>query len=251
MGLNRKEQAQHLKQWINAKLEKDRIAAVPDLFTEYFEENKNIVHECYALSRHAFWQHFAEVSQSYWYTSIDYKGRLTAYYNDPTQPKVSVKIRGAGGWESRKVGILKPCRSKDILVNSRGYDRQLPDITDVQTALASPKNHQQSTTLSSLEGSDMSPRRFFVPLQANDALPIRGPDLDMAITSPPSARRRVHSGIPLSYRSPRAVELVRTAWSRALQANVSQESATSVEGLNEIHSLAEQTPQTPPLSTTQ
>lgn len=231
--LNRKEQAQHLQQWIAAKLEKNRIASVPDLFTEYFEENKNVVHECYALSRHAFWQHFSEVIQSYWYTSTDYKGRLTAYYNDPSQPKVPVRIRGNGGWETRKVGILKPCRSREFLQHSKGYDREHPDMSEAQTALSSPKNRQPSSP----EGSDKSPKRFFVPLQANNILPTRGPDLDFAATSPPSARRRLHSGIPLSYRSPRAVELVRTAWSRALHANVPQESASSVEGLAQLDFL--------------
>lgn len=206
--LNRKEQAQHLQQWIAARLEKDRIASVHELFDEYFEQNQNVIHQCYALSRHAFWQHFGEVVQSYWHTSTDSRGRLTVYYNDPSQPKLSVKRRGADGWKAQAVGILKPCRSRDFLHHSRGYERQA-----VNGTFGAPPSPIQNPS----QSIEMEKKGFFVPLKSKDALPTRGPDLDFMQTSPPSARRRIHSGIPLSYRTPRAIELVRTAWNRALE----------------------------------
>merc|ERR1711904_291595 len=175
-------------------------------------------------------------------------GRLTVYFNDPSQPKVSVKLRGAEGWESRSVGILKPCRSRDFLHHSKGYDRQPPAMLDAQNLLASPKSHQPSSPQGNDTSPSMSPQRFFVPLHPKDALPTRGPDLDFAKTSPPSARRRVHSGIPLSYRTPRAMELVRNAWSSALQTNANgpQESASSATTFLENDVIGEQTLQALP-----
>lgn len=234
--LNRNEQAQHVCQWIAGRLEKDRILAVPDLFAEYFEQHENVIHQCYASSRHAFWKYFQDVVQAYWHTSFDFKGRLVVYFNDPSQPKVSVKRRGADGWEARSVGILKPCQSKDFLLqHSKGYERSTPAAAAAHALVQNPGSLLQS----SLHGGEMSPKRFFVPLQSKDALPTRGPDLDFAQTSPPSARRRMHSGIPLSYRSPRAVELVKTAWSRALEANTVKEPASKVVALPEKDILGE------------